>query len=334
MPSHRNFDCWVQCGDQPLEEFAVKVDRNDVVVTCWIPSETGRAFTIHWRNTFPIIDSKGDVYVDGMLMRSCNTGEGIRTCDGARFDSATIMPFIFSPIAVTDDDSALTFIPSDDFGSIKIELRLIVIEGSTPYITRERLHLDAPIHEKEKKVCGHRVLLGEGKQCPTYALRSRPWDPCNPGPYVTFRFLYRSRDYLIAQGIMPMPSYLGCRLRRARSRSEDLANVPNSKKRARIESAVKLDTESTNELIREQTMGIEYEHHEDNFQRQVVIESLSERELEEEILARQEALRRLRQRRVPTNDGPSHDATQFVKEENASVGMNKTILGHIDLTSD
>lgn len=32
-----------------------------------------------------------------------------------------------------------------------------------------------------------------------------PYDPNDPGPYVTFRFQYRPRDFLQAQGILPPP---------------------------------------------------------------------------------------------------------------------------------
>ncbi|TDL24780.1 hypothetical protein BD410DRAFT_61069 [Rickenella mellea] len=63
------------------------------------------------------------------------------------------------------------------------------------------------MHERDKRVGALRVALGESVE--SFAkgqIRVRAFDPCNPGPCATFRFQYRTREFLMAQKIIQIPS--------------------------------------------------------------------------------------------------------------------------------
>ncbi|TDL24778.1 hypothetical protein BD410DRAFT_61011 [Rickenella mellea] len=131
MPSHRDFECWIQCGNERLEEFSRSLDGKDNAVCCWIPSVAGMNFAVHCRNIGCTIDFQCSVCVDGIRMRSLvrradYTQEEV--CDGARVDRKTLRPFVFSSIDLTDESLA-TFKPNSMFGTIEIIFRLQLSTG-------------------------------------------------------------------------------------------------------------------------------------------------------------------------------------------------------------
>lgn len=63
-------EVWITVGDKvPVKEYAVEIDNEDCVATCWITGEPGEPFAIRWRDTSdpiacPVIDGYySDPYV-------------------------------------------------------------------------------------------------------------------------------------------------------------------------------------------------------------------------------------------------------------------------------
>ncbi|TDL17092.1 hypothetical protein BD410DRAFT_794663 [Rickenella mellea] len=206
----------VSCEGVVLEEYGTTVADDGKLVSCWIESEAGKEFAITWK--FDVEDSSlgiiGKTCVDGSVI-----GQGPRIggtwntkqYGGVNVDDTTYRPFQFAPITLTDDSGLVAQRDLDSLGTIAVVMFQATKAGGRCSCKRNKrqvkLH-EGPVHEKEKKLGGHCVQLGDVMK------RDQPLEPRNDGhshwkivdgdtPLVTFRFMYRSKEFLQAQGIIP-----------------------------------------------------------------------------------------------------------------------------------
>ncbi|TDL17091.1 hypothetical protein BD410DRAFT_794660 [Rickenella mellea] len=205
----------VSCEGVVLEEYGTSIADDGKTVSCWIQSEAGKHFVITWK-----IDSEdgsrgilGRTYVDGSLIgcRACFGGDqrvNTKQYEGAEIDDTTCKPFRFAQIPLTDEPRLVAQRDLDSLGTIAVvmcQATKLVDSCTCKLIEVPVKLLDGPLNEREKKAGGHCAQLGD------LAKRLMPASPVHSHwgyvdeskPLVTFRFTYRSKEFLQAQGIIP-----------------------------------------------------------------------------------------------------------------------------------
>ncbi|KZV89923.1 hypothetical protein EXIGLDRAFT_771289 [Exidia glandulosa HHB12029] len=203
--NYRGFQACVCSDGRMLDTYAHELDGH--TVKCYIASEPGKSFSVYWKDLVGGARIRGTVYVDGV--RACgNVSKGFagEVVDRAECMSSatTSRELIFSAVNLTDDENVSN--PAPDCGTIKIELSKVVLvglNGVRKYSGIDRLASPPLVNERVKKLNAHCVSLGrERPEVAHKVAQTRPLDPNNPGPHVTFEFRYRSREWLETQGII------------------------------------------------------------------------------------------------------------------------------------
>ncbi|KAF8550452.1 hypothetical protein OG21DRAFT_1419644 [Imleria badia] len=102
MITQREFSAWIVCEGKPLREYLVAVDSNASKVSCWIPSEARKNFSVHWRDTGSRAYSCAYISLDGFQVPGrFLTGYGETSREGVRTGSHTERPFVFREQANT-----------------------------------------------------------------------------------------------------------------------------------------------------------------------------------------------------------------------------------------
>ncbi|KAI0786144.1 hypothetical protein C8Q75DRAFT_772328 [Abortiporus biennis] len=208
MPRLHGFGAWVRVDGKELDEYNTVIE-NDKVVNCYIASEEGKQFQFKFENTLDKRNYSFEYTVDGEYLEGqfSPTNKDIThvIVTGISTDETTEKPFIFSKLNTSDDDTLLSNNKEtlDKIGSIEVKViehgyrrrDLSFLDNST-----DRLKMDR-VHERSKKVGGHRTSLGDSRTVPrTEFSTANLVDPENP--LATFVFQYRPRDILQAQGII------------------------------------------------------------------------------------------------------------------------------------
>ncbi|OSC99728.1 hypothetical protein PYCCODRAFT_1372578 [Trametes coccinea BRFM310] len=180
-------------------------------VSCWIPSEKDKAFTVHYGDMLSKAVMTVQTCIDGQLARSAayvSKREG--SCEGQYDRDNRCRPFIFSPLVVTDDETAASPKQKLDAGFGTIQVKMIRVKQFIRSGGTSRLSLDdigvGPVHETSKKAGVHTVSLGE----PMERSSAQPvayYDAIGreKHPFATFIFRYRPLELLKANGIVPRP---------------------------------------------------------------------------------------------------------------------------------
>jgi len=204
----RGFLAWILVDGKEVNQYGVETKESKV--TCWIPSEAGKKFTVRWKDSAPYRDvvTAGYVYLDGIRCggRFINRSVGTQVDTVERSSAATSItterPYVFSPIEFTDDDTSFNQNASlHALGEISIEIWRVemgraISDPNTIFPEEQK------VNERSKKALVHRVKLGEEVQ----AMQS-PVCPCNKldlEPAVTFVFKYRPLEMLKANGLVPI----------------------------------------------------------------------------------------------------------------------------------
>ncbi|KAI0697500.1 hypothetical protein C8T65DRAFT_662092 [Cerioporus squamosus] len=206
-------DCevWIACDGKPLPEYAVALEGDGGKQTaCFIPSEAGKKFVIHFRN-----NSRKDIL--SFAKRLDGTSDGSNwyppgesgECWGTRVTPTTRRSYQFSHLTTTDDDSSLDQNGNSELGTIRIQVyRVKRVPRTQPVgpACNAAYNPVGPVHERSKKAGVHCISLGEESQIKP-KLRHRKIIKINPheGPVATFIFRYRPLALLQAQEIVPLP---------------------------------------------------------------------------------------------------------------------------------
>ncbi|KAF9646401.1 hypothetical protein BDM02DRAFT_3188875 [Thelephora ganbajun] len=209
----RGYGAWIESDGIPLEEYAVEVKDN--IISCYVCSEEGKKFVLHF-------DDDGSHYLEQTIPFG-HYGRSIKVkMDGQQVENLwgdsmkklrsvgvyvgdIVRPYIFAPITTTDDDDvAARDDPNNEhIGTIEVEIRRSTKTGPGITTVNGTAPSTRPIHERSKKAGSHRIVLGEGTYSPQNVVMVSYIDHT---PWLTFRFLYRKRDILQAQGIIPLSS--------------------------------------------------------------------------------------------------------------------------------
>ncbi|KAK2460249.1 hypothetical protein APHAL10511_007638 [Amanita phalloides] len=222
MPKFGNFIANIEVDKNALPEYDVRVEDNEKLVSCWVPSEAGKTFSVCWQNLEPsTTDTGGDVTIDGISVggRIRYKGSKIKTEYSEYLTSATTCcGFSFSRITYTgssyhlplgrhpsltlshpDDDAYLNTTVSN-LGEIKLEVWSIVIGEKIP-VSERTVTSDMKVHERSKKLGAHRVKFDTKTVAPTQICSAT-----STSRMATFIFTYRPLDILQANGIAPLPA--------------------------------------------------------------------------------------------------------------------------------
>ncbi|THG98969.1 hypothetical protein EW026_g3295 [Hermanssonia centrifuga] len=169
MVAHRGFSAWITCGEKRLQEYEVVVDTKTNKVSCWIPCAVGQKFSVHWEDEGTGIDSAGFIILDGFTVPG---------------------QFLF------------------EAGMITLKIKQIK-RTSLDHNPNTPRRPPPPIQGRRNIA---QACVGYGAKRDTEAQHPKTWscepyDKANPGSLVYFTFRYRTRNWLIDQGIMPAEDY-------------------------------------------------------------------------------------------------------------------------------
>ncbi|KAJ8088545.1 hypothetical protein PM082_022618 [Marasmius tenuissimus] len=207
MLRYDGFSAWITVDDKPLGEYDVRVEEETKVVTCWIASEAGKPYKIHWHNEEFRSPTMGRVRVDG---HECG-GKGTRTeesnhplyMEGLYVTETSCRPFTFSNVKVSDEDGLLSDPTVADIGLIQIKIENVWVVRTGLAWKGNPVPVAKTFHEKTKKMITHQTSFDQ----PAITIRKRTearTESLGP-PVVTFQFRYRPLAILQAQGIASRP---------------------------------------------------------------------------------------------------------------------------------
>ncbi|KAF5369203.1 hypothetical protein D9615_009963 [Tricholomella constricta] len=217
---YNDLSAWISVDSQAREVYEIQTLQPNSF-TCWIVSESGKKFSVNWRNLTRKIPLQAFVVIDGVV---CDTHVMLDAISYpqrpnavgvyyARTSDLTRRDFMFTSIEVTDDDAYLhTVGRTYKFGTITLELWRIHVDTFKP-LTKLEHQPDNPVleaqlvHERSKKAGTHHVKYGEEYFLPAPVVDVVTTHALDSAPYATFTFKYRpiGRSMLMANGIVPRP---------------------------------------------------------------------------------------------------------------------------------
>ncbi|KAF7376575.1 hypothetical protein MSAN_00073900 [Mycena sanguinolenta] len=201
MPQSHGFSAWIAIDteDTKLPEFGIELEND--AVTCWIPCEVGKRFSVHWSNLNVPGMSGGRVLVDG------------HNCDGQILarkrrptsthmtglnEPTTVRPFIFDSMEVTEENTVPDLDP--DLGTIVLEIWKVEKNDAGPSNwTGVAAPAPKKILERSKKAVTQQIGFCDSIDRQSVKFVSCRWTE----RIVTFSFKYRPLDLLRANGIVP-----------------------------------------------------------------------------------------------------------------------------------
>ncbi|KAF9260062.1 hypothetical protein L218DRAFT_1079585 [Marasmius fiardii PR-910] len=243
MPKVNNFSAWITVDGKPLADYGVEVDEETQTVSCWIPSEAGKAYIVRWRNHNFRSPTIGRVQVDGYhsggyVNPTASWLEG--HVDGVYITSTTMAPFTFSQVQTSDDQALLSAPAAPDVGLITLRIYNVrVLERGVPWSNVAPPEART-YHEKTKKGISHQTSFQRTVTVP--AVTDIKTEAIG-GPVAVFHFRYRPLAILQAQEIAP-------RLPVAQHSSTS-GLTPSSPSPSGSRKRVKIELDSDGEVIAE-----------------------------------------------------------------------------------
>ncbi|KAG2750636.1 hypothetical protein P692DRAFT_20831841 [Suillus brevipes Sb2] len=242
MLTHRGFSACIVSEGKPIPEYlaAVVADKPNTI-SCWIPSEVGKTFSVHWRDEGTKVHSCAFITLDGFVVPGRFLfGEGEACRNGVRSGPQTERPFMFAQSPGASGQN------TKDAGSIMLKIKLVELDGSKTANPLQSIpDLNSQSHPGDH-------CVGYGQETNTYMQSPMTWKvkPSNQHgerSHVTFLFRYRSPEWLMAQGIISAKAHvqksLSAKRRVVSAPVAQLVNAPitpspsppNSKKPERFE---------------------------------------------------------------------------------------------------
>ncbi|POY71324.1 hypothetical protein BMF94_5636 [Rhodotorula taiwanensis] len=189
-----------------------KVEHTVNKTTCYIEAIEGKEFEVTVHSTQdPGYDQVYWLTVDGVRIDGASIRrflhQDLWTCKGKQVSQSALRPFVFAPIALTDDVNAAT--KNEDvlkgLGAIRLDFYRTVYTGqvanTASYADDVSNHV---VDEKCKKAkMSHTTSFGAPKTTTAsqYTARTEHIDPFG-SPRYSLVFQYRGRDLLEAEGII------------------------------------------------------------------------------------------------------------------------------------
>ncbi|KAJ7646751.1 hypothetical protein FB45DRAFT_781080 [Roridomyces roridus] len=214
MLQSKDFTAWISIDGLPLPCHNIETSENQQNISCYIPSEVGKPFSVHWCNVSAPGLTGGGVTVDGHRCGfeaiAAETRPIEASMDGIAETETLTRPFVFAPMELTDDD---TYLDSPgvhpSLGLIKLEIWRVDVTGGAGYAyggapAAVAVPTKQKVHERTKKGEMNQQI-GFGASVQHAQVQSAQIRRVGAGPLVTFSFKYRSLDILRANGIAPKP---------------------------------------------------------------------------------------------------------------------------------
>ncbi|KAL4077120.1 hypothetical protein V8B97DRAFT_2080191 [Scleroderma yunnanense] len=198
MLTQREFSAWIVSNNQSLPEYLVAVDKTTNKVSCWIPSEAGKQFSVHWKDAGSNVHTCAFIYLDGFVVPGRFLyGSGNTSREGVRSGPVMERPFIFSEYQNTCPNGKC----NKDAGTIVLKIKRVRLDGQKHANAFQQIpHTSS----SQAMVSAHCVSYGDERptyeQCPL-TWQIKPYDESNNRSYVTFVFRYRPMEFLLSQGI-------------------------------------------------------------------------------------------------------------------------------------
>ncbi|EIW52453.1 uncharacterized protein TRAVEDRAFT_61366 [Trametes versicolor FP-101664 SS1] len=247
MPLELNgYSAHICCDDKELETYDVRVE-DEKTISCWIPSEEGKAFTVHWGDDSSSTSMFVKVIMDGRKVgKTAHRPVATGRMDGARETSDTLRPFIFAPLVLTDDDALLDSGVNEDLGTIQIEMKLVEYFSEAKKFSAIHVPEIGSVHERSKKAGVHAVALGQPQEAKF--VKSLKGHGIGKVPIATFKFRYRPLELLQANGVAPLPEKSRTLNKRPLGDMDKLDSAgPSSRKRQHTEPVVNVKPEAEDE---------------------------------------------------------------------------------------
>ncbi|KAJ4477517.1 hypothetical protein J3R30DRAFT_3486771 [Lentinula aciculospora] len=202
-----NFGAWISIdGVKHLEEYGVDINHEEKTVTCYIASEEGESFQVHWYDKSFESPTKGRVYIDGRAMGgkiiSETTINRSVVKKGFRTDVNRRMPFVFSKLKLTDNED-LVGTSRESLGEIDLVIIRVRLRSKRAYNKSHSAPETLEFNEKEVKGVAHNTTFGEPIMDSAIVLEyeTEPYGV----PIARFCFRYMPIDVLRARDIAPYP---------------------------------------------------------------------------------------------------------------------------------
>ncbi|KAJ8088540.1 hypothetical protein PM082_022613 [Marasmius tenuissimus] len=207
MPRIGNFSASVRIEGRNLEEYDIQVDEGSLTATCWIASEVGKTYAVHWTDQKYRLPTARYVTIDGhhgggsVMDRDDQTIPHEAFTDALYTTSTTKVPYTFSNIATSDDYALLSAPPAPDIGLIKLQIFQVrvISKGLESQNKAPEMRI---FHEKTKKGISHQTSFE--RSVATHAMFFTEVERIGP-PVAVFNFKYRPLGILQAEDIAPPP---------------------------------------------------------------------------------------------------------------------------------
>ncbi|KAI0345128.1 hypothetical protein BDW22DRAFT_1354017 [Trametopsis cervina] len=204
MLTHRGFSAWIVSEGKELREFETVIDPKTNKVSCWIPCELGKTFTVHWLDHGSNVDSAAYINLDGFTVPGRFLyGLGAAQRGSVRVSERTERLFQFATPDAVKPEEGRTSGSAQDVGIISLKIKQI--KRTTP---------DHAANAPLKPPKPSRIRRGGSEACVGFGVKRTssiqhdktwsfvPYDKSNPGTFVQFVFRYRTADFLLDQGII------------------------------------------------------------------------------------------------------------------------------------
>ncbi|KZT57638.1 hypothetical protein CALCODRAFT_517302 [Calocera cornea HHB12733] len=206
MPRLGDYEAWIDINGKRLEEYAVESKTEELEIRCWIPSEEGKNFIVHYRDYTKSRTSLWKLHADGRLC-------------GGKFTMPNHHHVAVSGKTVSTTEQRLYQFGRDEDLALQDEslikalgtLKIRVEEGHVVRIpfpdwrSRNTTLTIQPVHEQAKKAAGHCVVGGAlVKKKRTQIADFKPFGRKS----TSFIFQHGPREFLQAKGIIPVPEHV------------------------------------------------------------------------------------------------------------------------------
>ncbi|KAH9935034.1 uncharacterized protein B0H18DRAFT_1082745 [Fomitopsis serialis] len=181
------YSAWITVPGHELREFDIAVDQHNRRVTCWIPSEEGAKFSVHWQDHGWSIPTATFIKLDGYTVPGhflMGTGHAERS--NIRVGLTTVRPFMFQRVPELYIGAVPTDTDPKELGTIVVKIKRVAIVGkhskNAPIVPRPPLGGQRSVGAEDP------VGIGYGGEEMGHVQM-----PTTPGTYATFIFRYRTR---------------------------------------------------------------------------------------------------------------------------------------------
>ncbi|RDB28685.1 hypothetical protein Hypma_014840 [Hypsizygus marmoreus] len=207
------FQAFITVDNTELPQFGIKIDQSNRTVSCWIPSEAGKHFSLIWApqpGSTPTVIGNGlsyDLFLDGTPYKGYTAVNfGHLTISRISTSPTTMRPIMFG--SVEFNDSARPPQNCDGLGEIALEIydALVVVSDGGAAAVHRSGH-DQSVNERLKKMVTHRIKLGEEE--PREIGEQKCHKAMRLSKLATFVFKYRSIDILRSFQLAPLDPNAG-----------------------------------------------------------------------------------------------------------------------------